>query len=154
MPRHLAVQVLEDRTTPVVWNNPWADPGHLTISFAPDGTDVRGKPSGLFADFAGTPTADWERETLRAFQTWAAQANVNLVVVPDSGVAFGSPGPVQGDPRHGDVRLGATSLGTAELAATTPFDLFGGGAGSGLLNAAQAINVGRTAGGAGPLTGP
>lgn len=134
MPRRLSLLVLEDRATPVVWNNPWADPGHLTVSFAPDGTVLRGKPSALFGELESIPTADWQREALRAFQTWAAQANINLAVVPDTAVAFGTPGPVQGDPRKGDIRLGATSLGTGQLAAATPFDLLGGWSGSVLLN--------------------
>src|SRR5438270_7363056 len=144
----LSVVALEDRCTPVVWNNPWADPGHLTISFAPDGTLVRGNPSDLFNDLLPAQGPDWQREALRAFQTWAAQANINLAVVPDTGVPFGTPGPIQGDPRHGDIRLGATNLGTAELAATTPFDLFGGWSGSVLLNTAKPIAVGGTNGSA------
>ena len=32
-------QQLEDRTLPAtIFGIPWADPGHLTLSFAPDGT--------------------------------------------------------------------------------------------------------------------
>lgn len=142
MPRcRLAVQVLEDRATPVVWNTPWPDPGHMTLSFAPDGTDIRGTRSALFRELADMPAADWQRETLRAFQEWAAVANINLSVVPDSGVAFGTPGPLQGDPRHGDVRLGATNLAPTQIAAATPFDLFGGWSGSVLLNKARSFDL-------------
>ena len=141
MPRRLSLQALEDRATPVVWNNPWADPGHLTLSFAPDGTGLRGRPSTLFGELADVSAADWQQEALRAFQTWAAQANINLAVVADSGIAFGTPGPVQGDPRKGDVRLGATSLGTGQLAAATPFDLLGGWSGSVLVNADRAFSL-------------
>src|SRR5437773_11552113 len=120
----LTLRELEDRTTPVVWNNPWPDPGHLTLSFAPDGTAVGGGPSALFAEFGSLPTADWQSEVLRAFQTWAAQTNINLSVVGDSGTAFGAPGPVQGSTSHGDIRIGATELSAGELAISTPFDLF------------------------------
>lgn len=142
--RRLTVQALEDRCQPVVWNSPWADPEHLTVSFAPDGTDIRGKASVLSNELRPTPTVTWQREALRAFQTWAAEANINLAVVPDTGVAFGTPGAIQGDARHGDVRLGATNLGAGMIAATTPFDLFGGWSGSVLLNTAQAFNLGGT----------
>ena len=60
----LSVDLLEDRTTPVVWNNPWPDPGHLTLSFAPDGTDVQGSPSALFADL-NAQGPNWQTEILR-----------------------------------------------------------------------------------------
>ena len=144
--RRLCVEPLEDRATPVVWNSPWADPGHLTLSFAPNGTDVRGRASTLFSDLNPVAPADWQREALRAFQTWAAAGNINIAVVPDLAVPFGTPGAIQGDPRHGDIRLGATDLGAGQLAATTPFDLFGGWSGSVLLNSAQAFNLGGTDG--------
>jgi Matrixin len=150
MPRmcRLAVEALEDRATPVVWNSPWVDPDHMTISFAPDGTDIHGKPSTLFGEMRLAPTDEWRREALRAFQTWAAAANINLALVPDLGIAFGTSGPLQGDPRHGDVRLGATNLGAGEIAATTPFDLLGGWSGSVLLNTVRSFNLGGTGGAA------
>lgn len=141
-PRRLTVQVLEDRTAPAVWNTPWPDPGQLTISFAPDGTDVRGTPSALFEELDDTPAAEWQRDALRAFQEWAAVANINLSVVPDAGPAFGTPGPLQGNPLHGDIRLGATSLGSGQIAAATPFDLFGGWSGTVLLNSARSFKPG------------
>jgi len=128
--RALSVEFLEDRTTPVVWNNPWPDPGHLTLSFAPDGTDVQGSPSTLFAEL-GPAGANWQTEILRAFQAWAAQTNINLSLASDgTATPFGSPGPVQGGTEHGDIRIGATALGPDELAISTPFDLFGGWGGT------------------------
>jgi hypothetical protein len=36
----LRVEVLEDRCVPATWGNPWPDANHLTLSFAPDGTQV------------------------------------------------------------------------------------------------------------------
>ncbi|HKB05452.1 MAG TPA: hypothetical protein VKD90_24720, partial [Gemmataceae bacterium] len=114
--RPLTVVRLEDRTTPVVWNNPWPDPGHLTLSFAPDGTDVQGQASALFAELDALGP-EWRTEVLRAFQTWAAQANINLSLAADgASTPFGSSGPVQGDTRHGDIRIGARELGPEELA--------------------------------------
>ena len=61
---------------------PWPDPGHLTLSFAPDGTNAGGAPSGLFNLLnAQDSTPNWETAILRAFQTWAVNTNVNVGVV-------------------------------------------------------------------------
>ena len=138
----LTLQQLEDRTTPVLWNNPWPDAGHLTLSFAPDGTTVGGSSSTLFDELVPLSQPDWQWEVLRAFQTWAAAANINLSVVPDSGTPFGDPGPVQGSPLHGDIRIGATDLSAGELAISNPFDLFSGWTGSVLLNTSQTFALG------------
>ena len=82
----LHLESLEDRCTPATWNNPWPDAAHLTLSFAPDGTMIGGNASNLFQTLnAIAPTQTWETVILRAFQTWAAQANINLSVVADNG---------------------------------------------------------------------
>src|SRR5262249_11024459 len=69
-----------------------------------------------------TSTATWEREILRAFQTWAVQANINIGVVADGGQPFGSAGRPQGDPRFGDIRIGAYPQAQDELATASPYD--------------------------------
>ncbi len=136
----LALQSLEDRTVPAVWNNPWVDPGNLTISFVPEGTTIDGDPSHLYQEL-GPATSAWQQEILRAFQTWGSQVNVNVTIVPDDGAPFGAPGPTQGDVGHGDIRIGARSLGNTELAVTTPFDLFNGWSGEVVLNTDLAFNL-------------
>jgi hypothetical protein len=138
--RRLHLDALEDRAVPAVWNNPWADSGNLTISFAPEGTPINGVPSKLYQEL-GPATAAWRGEILRAFQTWGAQVNINVSVVADGGAPFGTPGPTQGDARHGDIRIGARSLGATELAISTPFDLFGGWSGEVVLNTDKAFNL-------------
>ena len=50
------------------------------------------------------PTATWEREILRAFQTWLAQVNVDVGVTADGGQPLGTLGAVQSDTRFGDIR--------------------------------------------------
>jgi hypothetical protein len=142
----LSLQPLDERINPVVWNTPWADPGNITLSFAPDGTAINGSPSALNQELAAIPTATWQKEVLRAFQTWAAQAGMNVSVVADDGGAFGGVGPLQGDARRGDIRIGARSLGATELAITTPFDQFGGWSGEVVLNTDKAFNLGAAAG--------
>src|SRR5262249_54255707 len=74
-------------------------------------TTVGSHTSVLFRTLnAAAPTAAWQREALRAFQTWAIQANINIGLVADGGQPGGSPGQPQGDPRFGDIRLGAYAM--------------------------------------------
>jgi hypothetical protein len=117
----LLVERMEDRLTPAMFGHPWLSP-QLTISFAPDGTAVDGVKSNLSAALAadGLSAAQWQGEMLRAFQSWAAVANVNFGVVPDGGQAVGVPGRVQRDTRFGDVRVTARPLVGSVLAITTP----------------------------------
>jgi hypothetical protein len=133
----LCVELLEDRQTPAAFGNPWPDPLHLSISFAPDGTDVAGQGSTLFQTLnAQEPTAAWQGAILRAVQTWVMNANLSVGLVADGGQPFGTPGPVQGDPRYGDIRIGARPLAPSVLAVSVPLDPYLGGAWSGdiLLN--------------------
>src|ERR1700751_5339129 len=105
----LVVEQLEDRLAPAIYGTPWPDPEHLTLSFAPDTTLGGTSASNLSQTLnAVAPTSTWEREILRAFQTWAVNANINLAVVSDGGQPLGSAGAVQGDPRFGDIRIAAT----------------------------------------------
>jgi hypothetical protein len=137
------LEALEDRSLPALFGVPWPDASHLTISFAPDGTMVAGKPSNLFARMdVQLPRAVWQADILRAFQTWAINANINFSVVSDGGQRFGAPGLTQGDPRFGDIRIAALPLSPAALAVSVPLDpyLSGTWAGDILLNSSVAFN--------------
>jgi hypothetical protein len=144
----LCVEVLEGRDVPAATGFPWGNAGHLTLSFAPDptattvGTDVGGQTSSLSTTFTGDP--NYRAEILRAFQTWAVQANVSIALVGDDGSPFGSAGPVQGDPRFGDVRIAAAPMGGESLAISTPHDPFLSGtwAGDVVFNAGKAFGPG------------
>jgi matrixin len=122
--RRLNLERLEDRDVPALWGTPWPDATHLTISFVPDGTSL---PGGGTSDLFQTmnsiaPTAVWEGEILRAVQTWASAANINVGVVADGGEPLGSAGAEEGDSRFGDIRIAATSMNTAgEIATGSPF---------------------------------
>lgn len=118
----LRVEALEDRTVPTALGSPWPNPGTLTLSFAADGTRVCGEVSDTADAFPGIPAAVWQREVLRAFQTWAVQTPANVAVVADGGQAFGTPGQPQGDFRFGDVRVGAVPLSNDSLANVSAFD--------------------------------
>src|SRR5690242_7204972 len=101
----LILERLEDRATPAAFNVPWPEVGDLTLSIAADGT-AAGDQASTLARALGSrlPAAVWREEILRAFQTWAVEANINVGLVLDSGLAFGTLGLKQGDPRFGDVR--------------------------------------------------
>jgi hypothetical protein len=124
-PRRLTLEVLETRTTPASFGIPWQDPTHLTLSFAPDGTGIAGHQSNLFHTLdTSLPTAVWQREVLQAFQTWATCANIDVSVRGDGGQPFGTAGPLQGDPRFGDIRVGAQPMSPEVLAIAVPPDPF------------------------------
>src|SRR5262249_15839237 len=80
-PLRLTGERLEARRTPAVFGPPWTDPLHLTLSFAPDGTQIAGHASTLFQTLnVQEPTADWQRAILRAVQTWVVNANISVGV--------------------------------------------------------------------------
>lgn len=119
--RLLALELLEDRTVPALFGIPWYDPTHLSISFAPDGTTIAGHESEFFATLdQQQDTSQWQRTILRAFQTWALYANLNFAVENDAGDPFGTAGLVQGDPRFGDIRIGAHGMSPEVLAIAVP----------------------------------
>jgi hypothetical protein len=125
LPR-LTLQRLEDRSTPATAGVTWPDGMHLTLSFVPDGTPVDGYDSELFSTLNATaPTATWEMEILRAFETWARYTNINVGVVSDSGDPLGTAGAVQGNAAFGDIRIAAVPLPAGTLATNTSFQWSG-----------------------------
>jgi hypothetical protein len=136
---HLRFDTLEDRSVPANFGLPWADPRHLTLSFVPDQTRIASHESSLFQALDSQfPRAVWQRELARAFQTWAVEANLDFGVRPDGGQAFGTAGPMQGDARFGDIRIGAHAMTPEALSVSVPGDVFFAGtwAGDVLLNSA------------------
>jgi hypothetical protein len=108
---------LEPRLTPYVLSGyQWANP-NVSVSFMPDGTLISSSfPSNLFAVYnAAYPQATWQREVARALQAWADVSNLNFHFVPDDGSPQGTPGPAQGDPRFGDIRIGGYNMGSGIL---------------------------------------
>src|SRR3954454_18134747 len=108
----LTVEGLERRDVPATFGIPWPEGTALTVSFAPDGADVDGSASQLQALIArsGVSAAVWQREVLRAFQAWAARADINFGVVADDGSPLGAAGHPQADSRFGDIRVFAAPL--------------------------------------------
>lgn len=142
--RRLFLERLEDRCTPSTSGITWPDGAHLTLSFVPDGTQVAGNSSSLFSTFnAIAPTAVWEREIVRAFQTWTSQTNINVGVVADGGQALGTSGVVQGDSRFGDIRIAAIQMSHGTLITNTTFQWSGTSwSGDIVINTAYRFNIG------------
>jgi hypothetical protein len=76
--------------------------------------------SNLFATFNAKfgSTATWENEILKAAQSWAAQANINLSIIADNGTPSGQGNYQQGDSGMGDIRIGGYGFSTRYLAGT------------------------------------
>lgn len=122
--RRLSLERLERRRLLATFAAPWPEPGDLTLSFAPDGTLASGMATSLFETLGHLPTNEWQEITLRAFQTWAVETNANIRLTTDGGQPFGTLGLKQGDPRFGDVRIGAVPLAPDVLAVADPYDAF------------------------------
>jgi hypothetical protein len=122
-PVRLQLETLEDRRVPATaFGTPWPDGAHLTLSYVPDGTATGNGPSNLFQKLnTVAPSATWQAEILRALQSWAANANINIGVVSDGGEALGAPGAIQGDSRFGDIRIAAVPLPANTIATASPF---------------------------------
>lgn len=116
---------LERRELFAAFNVPWPEIDHLTLSFAPDGTEVAGQISTLHQSLRSVmPDEQWQLAILQAFQTWAVESNINLGLVDDNGDPFNTLGFKQGDVRFGDVRIGAVELGNDVVAVANPYDAF------------------------------
>ncbi len=112
---------LEERWTPAQFGIPWPDPGHLTVSFVPDGTAAAVEQSDLFSALdAQMPRETWQRMILKAAQAWSDVSGVNFGVTSDSGDAFGVSGRNQADPRFGDIRIGGLHLDPSVMAVSVP----------------------------------
>ena len=121
--RRLNLEALEKRDVPATWGIAWPVADHLTLSFMPDGSSVQGQASQLFGTLDGQLGAGkWKSAILDAFQTWAANSNINIGLVADAGQAQGVAGPAQGDARFGDIRVSAVPLPAGVVAITSPYD--------------------------------
>lgn len=145
-PPALKLEVLEDRFNPAIFGEPWLDGRHLTMSFAADGTAISGVGSNLTSTLGALGLDAAKLELLSAFQTWAANANLNFGLVSDNGAAFGSAGALQGDPRFGDIRVGSRALAGDVVAVTAPFSLLTANSGDFILNDAKGFAFGNTTG--------
>lgn len=143
----LTVTPLEDRSTPALFGLGWVNAQSLTVSFAPDGTDVGGVPSSLAATLdEAAPTDVWKTEIRRAFQAWVPATNVNFRFVLDDRAAFGSDAPLVSPVSRGDIRIAARPLSDNVYMISNPPDPLSDWAGEIVVNSRTAFSVGGGAG--------
>ena len=135
--RKLRTEALEPRIVLDAQGVVWGADARLSLSFAPDGTDVSGAESALFEQFDSiAPRDTWQHTILSAFQLWTQQTNADIGVVYDDGSDFGAEGKIRQDPRFGDVRIGSVPLseGTYAVAISANESIDGTWAGDILFN--------------------
>ncbi|MGB7346187.1 MAG: matrixin family metalloprotease, partial [Pirellulaceae bacterium] len=116
---------------------PWFDPGALTFSFAPDGTNVAGQSNQLFSVLDQiAESSQWQSEIDSALTAWLQPLGVVAHETADSGARFGIAGRAQGDARFGDIRIAAIPLSEDVIATSIPHSSIvqGSWAGDVLLN--------------------
>ena len=138
------VESLESRRLLVAFGAPWPDARDLTISFPDDQVDVGGYENDIQSTLDQIATRqEWQELSLRAYQTWAIHADINVGLRNDHNVAFGSPGLTVGDPRFGEFRIGAFPQ-QGILASSVPFQAIAGTySGDLLLNSNEQFQVPR-----------
>jgi len=141
----LTLECLENRAVPAAFAVPWPEANHLSLSFAPDTARVANQTNALSQVLdAQMARPAWQEDILRAFQTWAVESNINIGLVPDSGLPFGVLGLKQGDPRFGDIRIGAFPMAKDVIAVANPYDPFVANTwvGDVFLNSSYPFNIG------------
>jgi len=120
--RRLLLELLEDRL-PLDGDDGVlvGSDAYLTLSFAPDNTDIAGHANTLFSKFDEVAnTSVWQEAIRRAFQAWAVHTNADVGLVTDGGQPFGTSGSPRRDSRFGDVRIGAAPLSPDIYAMSVP----------------------------------
>jgi hypothetical protein len=89
----ISVEHLENRQLLAAFGNAWADPRSISISFPSENTPIGSAQNRLRTTLdAVAPRLEWQTAILRAAQTWAENANINIGLVPDRGDNFGAVG--------------------------------------------------------------
>ncbi len=139
-PTKLNLVSLEQRDVPATFGIPWQEASQLTLSFVPDGTLVGTQQSKLNHALSGN-TETWQGEILRAFQTWAAQTNINIGLVEDDGTPLTAGGSVQGNAGFGDIRIAGVPLASDVFAVTAPPDMCSAWSGTILINTNMSLSI-------------
>ncbi len=122
----LTLETLESRRLMANFGTAWPDSRSLSVSFPTDQAAI-----GAYRNAARetldqvTDRLQWQEAALRAFQTWAVQANINVGLVPDRGDDLGTVGLSSNDPRFGEFRIGAFPQ-TGVLASALPYQQVAG----------------------------
>ena len=124
--KSIEFESLEARRLLAGFGTPWPNAKALSISFPADGVAIGSETNNLHATLDQiSPRESWQELALRAFQTWAVHADINVAVRNDHNNDFGAPGLTTGDPRFGDFRIGAFPQ-YGVLANSLPFQTIAG----------------------------
>ena len=145
----LRLEQLENRNLLSIFGVPWPDGSHLTLSFEPDGTSINGSGSNLFSSFnRSMTTSTWEKQILKAFQTWAVQSNLNIGISFDGGQANGvAGGPIEDAALATSRSWWTVAASTTGLVETSPFSVLSGTwSGDSIINTADPFSAGGVSG--------
>jgi len=148
------IEIMEERQLLTTFGVPWPDARNLSVSFPTDNTTIGAYGNSLRTVLDQVADRNvWQETALRAFQTWAVQANINIGLVPDRGDALGTVGLANNDPRFGEFRVGAFPQ-PGVLASALPYQQIAGTwSGDVLLNTQANWFLGDWASGS-PITVP
>ena len=132
------MQTLEDRRMLAAFGTPWPDARNLTISIPNDNVQVGKYQNEIERTLDQVATRQqWQELVLRAYQTWAINADVNIGLRNDYNLPFGTQGLTTGDPRFGEFRIGAFPQ-QGPIASAVPFQAVAGTySGELLLNSSE-----------------
>lgn len=142
---YCGVEALEVRSLLTTYGLPWSDPRSLSVSFPGDNTPVGSHANDIRQTLdAVASRGRWQTAALKAFQTWAEVANINVGLVADRSDAFGAPGLASNDPRFGEFRIGSFGQ-SGVLASAVPFQpVAGTWSGDVLLNSSVRWYLGNS----------
>ncbi len=124
--KSVSMETLEDRRLLAAFGTPWPDARDLSISFPAEGVDIGDYANNLHETLDQvTDRHEWQELVLRAYQTWAIHADINIGLRNDFDVRFGAPGLMTNDPRFGEFRIGALPQ-QGLLANSLPFQAVAG----------------------------
>lgn len=147
----IGIQLLEDRRLLAVFGTAWPNARDLTVSFPTDGAQVGNYDNEVNALLDSIASRqDWQELALRAYQTWAVHADLNVGLRNDYNNDFGVPGMAVGDPRFGEFRVGAFPQ-QGLIASSIPFQAIAGtNSGDLLLNSNEQFTFHDWSGNQGP----
>jgi hypothetical protein len=121
-----SLETLEDRRLLAAFGTPWPDARDLSISFPAEDVKIGDYENNLHETLDQvTDRHEWQELALRAYQTWAVHADINVGLRNDFDVRFGAPGLMTNDPRFGEFRIGAIPQ-QGLLANSLPFQAIAG----------------------------
>ncbi|QDT04056.1 Matrixin [Rubripirellula lacrimiformis] len=102
-----SLETLEARDLLAAFGTPWPEARDLSISFPADEVAIGEYENDIRQTLDAADQQQWQELALRAYQTWAIHADINVGLRNDFDVSFGAAGLMNQDPRFGEFRIGA-----------------------------------------------